>query len=248
FVQGPTRSGGGLWIVNKLTIVEENFTDESMREALQINSRDSLHRDAPAVGDASIAFRRGPFDRYIFAKGNLMIDLYCNSIFTGYHSYCSVTNMAEMAQNIYARLPETIEPPQAIVLPPVFDGGHQGESPLHDLQLGINEGMENSVELYGYDPVSASVSDQNYLGAAWFLGDWVSSLEVGLYWQEGQRYIYAWEGTSIQSVGIGPGRMNISPGEAGDIPILPTGSYTLRAFVEDRFVDEIEFFLIEEDN
>ncbi|MCB2214365.1 hypothetical protein KQH50_03100 [bacterium] len=242
FRQGETRSGGGLWVVNALTISENEFTEEIVKQLLDFTRYDSMNEDAPAVGPVAFSFRRQPFDRYLFTKGNMMVDLYCNSAYTGYHDYCSPENLAGLAQLIYDRLPE-----EATALSPITFDDSDSSSEISDLQIVVKEGREQMVEVFREEPLGVGVSAQEAIEARWFVQDWLSSLRLGVYWQQGERYVYAWEADSLEGLGVGEHSAGITLAEAGDPLRLPEGDYIVRIFADEALADEIEFALYPED-
>ena len=222
FLQGPTSTmDGGLWITNVMTLQKDPFDEKNdLLQSVNFDlNREQLRADVPETGDFTLSFFRNPFERYVFAKGPVSVDFYCNSLFTGQHRYCKPENLAALSQQILSRLPET-------------------ESSLPKIELENFNGLEHDAKDH-FDYFD--LEDINHLDLKWGVRRWLPSLSFALYHQELEQFLLYEEILDISAVKIGEGETSIYPGNAGDRVVLPAGNYTLYVLVDGKPAVILEF-------
>jgi hypothetical protein len=219
FLQGPTSSGGGLWITNEITILEDPIqTKRELLESVDLNlAQEGIRPESPEVGDFSASFYRSPFERFVFSRGNVTVDLYCNSLYTGIPPACYPDQLVLLANLISERLPESVPLPPMMALS--FEEGHQ------DDYLEFVDVVE---DLSG---IQLRVTAMDYL----------PSLTFVLYSVDFEEFVYIYEVVDPEELGIGPHDYSLNYGQASDRDLLYPGQYIIYVIVDNAVVATLDF-------
>ncbi|RQV95357.1 hypothetical protein EH221_06240 [bacterium] len=220
YLQGPTSSGGGLWLTNAFTIYDEPVIDEqALLELVGFNSKnDELHYSNQSIGDFTAAFNKKPFERFVFSKGNIVVDLYCNSLFTGVHPYCNSNTLSRLAQSIADRLPEDLEKPE---------------------QIAVVVPESASIDIFS----TLKMKDEQQNELAWHATNYFSSMSLAVYNTDLERLVYFSEIVDISKYKIGEGETSIISGNPGGYNQTPTGENILYVITDQKNAGEIHLFL-----
>ena len=164
-----------------------------------------------------MSFFRSPFERYLTSRGNITIDFYCNSLFTGSHPYCNPETLAELAETIYERLPSNIEKPASI-------------------EFNFNE---NSDQQY-FDYIHFHCDGEN-CQIQWSAKEYLPLTEIALYHEDLEQFTYVDKLINPQNPQIGNGYAGIGYGQASDANAILPGNYTIFVITDGNLVTEFPY-------